>query len=125
MIASVISESIFLRFQNTLLKSAKLHQSADRILAFFTAVIRVIIMLALIVSMFIALPVRTNIKHSILTSKIGTILLQYSYLVESQIKTVFSQTIWETLNVLTIQPQSADIIQLAFLWLTLKCYMTL
>lgn len=65
-----------------------------------------------IVSLIFAFPVRPQIKEAIMTSRTGPVFIDLSQTFEKQLKSVFGQAISETLNFLTIKPESGEVVDL-------------
>src|SRR3989338_2462007 len=64
------------------------------------------------VSLVFAFPVRGQVKQALLDSKSGPFFINISRSVEKQIKSIFGDAVNETLNFLTIKPQSNETVEL-------------
>lgn len=72
------------------------------------------ILVSFILILVIALPVSAAIKHAISASYVGNLLLSNAQGLEKELNKVFGGAISETINFLTIEPESNEIIQLNF-----------
>lgn len=66
------------------------------------------------ISLVFAFPVRGQIKQDILNSRVGPTFVNLSQSTELRVKTIFGEAISETINFLTIKPQSNERIDLGF-----------
>lgn len=62
----------------------------------------------------IALPVRPDLKHSVLNSRIGSTLAQNTFGIETNINDVFGGAVEEALQFLTVKPESNETVNLNF-----------
>ncbi len=82
--------------------------------SFIPAFLRGLIFSALVLVLIATFPVQPNIKKVILDSKIGSIILQSAYGLEAPVKNIFGGVGNESLTFLTIQPKTAEKINLGF-----------
>ena len=67
-----------------------------------------------LVAFIFAFPVRGQFKQAILNSRTGPYFVDLSRSVEKQLKSVFGEAVNETLNFLTVKPQSNESVDLGF-----------
>jgi len=79
---------------------------------FIASIIQAFVIFLFFVSLVFALPVRGQIKEAILESKTGPFFVNLSQTFEKNIKNVFGGAISETLNFLTIKPDSGEVLSL-------------
>lgn len=79
---------------------------------FIASIIQTFVIFLFFVSLMFALPVRGQIKESILNSRTGPFFVNLSQSFEKNIKNVFGGAISETLNFLTIKPESTETLDL-------------
>ena len=96
-----------------LFKNIRLHP-VNKLLGFIPAVFQGLVIFLFFVSLIFALPVRGQIKEDILRSYSGPFFVNFSQSFEKGIKNIFSEAINETLNFLTIKPQSNETVDLSF-----------
>jgi uncharacterized protein YkwD len=82
----------------------------------FPAIGEAIIFTAFILTLLIALPIHGSIKKSIVTSKIGSGLIQQTQGVEKSLNSIFGEAVNETLTFITINssPTSSEKVDLKF-----------
>jgi len=111
--AWVICEMFLYLFLTLIAKKLpKVPKNIDKILGAIPAAVDALILSAIVLSLAIALPIRAQVKKNILSSKSGPILLQLSSELENQFKGIFNDAIAESLNFLTIKPQSSETVNL-------------
>jgi uncharacterized protein YkwD len=114
-IAWIVSETI-LYFSISLISEKFLkgfHENKyNMFFGFVAAIFQTAVIFLFFVSLVFALPVRGQIKEAILQSRTGPYFVNLSQNFERQIKTVFGGAISETLNFLTIKPDSEEIVSL-------------
>lgn len=81
-------------------------------LGFVAAIIQASTIFLFFVSLVFAFPVRGQVKQALLESRSGPFFINISRSVEKQIKNVFGEAVNETLNFLTIKPQSNETVEL-------------
>ena len=83
-------------------------------LGFIAAILQATLIFLFFVSFIFAFPVRGQIKQAILDSRTGPFFVDLSRSFESSIKNIFGDAIHETLNFLTIKPESNERLDLGF-----------
>jgi len=86
----------------------------DKILGVFMGAVQSLVVFTFFISLVFALPVRGQVKKSVLDSKTGVFFVSFSRSFESGLKEVFSQAAQETLNFLTVKPDSKSSVSLDF-----------
>lgn len=92
----------------------KILQGYNKILGILPGLLSGAILISFVLVLAIALPVSTPIKRSISESYIGNLLLSKAQGLEKELNRVFGGAINETINFLTVEPKSNEIIQLNF-----------
>ncbi len=92
----------------------KILKSYNKIFGIFPGILSGLILISFILVLIIALPVSTPIKHAISSSKIGNLLLSNAQGLEKDLNSVFGGAISETINFLTVEPKSNEIVSLNF-----------
>ena len=83
-------------------------------LSIIPALLRGLIFISIILVLTATFPVQPQIKKAVLESKIGSVMLSYSYRLEQPIKQVFGGLSQESLTFLTIKPKTNERINLGF-----------
>jgi len=83
-------------------------------LGFLVAGFQGVILYLFFISLVFALPVKGQVKEAILESRTGPYFVGLSQSFERQIKLVFNDAVSETLNFITVKPQSDEIVDLNF-----------
>ncbi|MEX1052672.1 MAG: CvpA family protein [Patescibacteria group bacterium] len=91
-----------------------INKKLDRNLGLFTGAVQAFIVFTLFISLIFALPVRGQVKQAVLDSKTGPFFISFSRSFESELKSVFGKAAEETLNFLTIKPDSTSSVDLGF-----------
>lgn len=86
----------------------------NKILGVLPGILSGTILVSFILILLIAFPVSTAIKHSISSSKIGSLLLSNAQGLEKELNSVFGGAISETINFLTVEPKGNEIVLLNF-----------
>lgn len=86
----------------------------DKILGYFAAVVQASLIFLFFVTLIFSFPVRGDIKKDILNSKTGPYFVNASQNFELQVKSIFSGAISESVNFLTIKPDSNETVDLHF-----------
>lgn len=86
----------------------------NRFLGFLPAVGETLILIAVLLSLILALPVQGRIKKDILSSKLGSVIVGQTQGFERQLGQIFGEAVEETINFLTIKPQSEEKVDLRF-----------
>ena len=102
-IALPFSARLFARFQKHPLNIS---------LGFIAAIIQAATIFLFFVSLVFAFPVRGQIKQALLDSRSGPFFVNISRSTEKYIKNIFGEAVNETLNFLTIKPQSNERVDL-------------
>lgn len=84
----------------------------NKALRFIPSIFHATIIYLFFVSLIFSLPVRGSVKEKIFASKTGPAFINASQSLEKHIKTVFGGAISESLNFLTIQPESNESVDL-------------
>ena len=79
---------------------------------FIASIVQTFVIFLFFVSLVFALPVRGDIKEAILKSRTGQFFVDLSQTFEKNINNVFGEAISETLNFLTIKPDSSETLNL-------------
>ncbi len=83
-------------------------------LGFLAAAFQASLLFLFVVSLIFAFPVQGQIKNDILNSRTGPFFVNLSQSFEKQITNIFGGAIDETLNFLTVKPDSSEIVNLGF-----------
>ncbi len=86
----------------------------NRALGFLPAIVQACLLYLFFVSLIFALPVRGQIKETILQSRTGPLCIQWSSQLEKAEKGVFGEAVSESLNFLTVEPSSGESVNLGF-----------
>lgn len=86
----------------------------NRVLGVFPAILDGLIVIAVLLSVLVALPVAGNIKSDVLASRIGGKTVTETMRLERTINQVFGGAVEETLSFLTVAPGSKENINLHF-----------
>ncbi len=86
----------------------------NKILGIFAAILQTSVVFLFIVSLVFAFPVRGTIKQAILDSRSGPFFVDLSQSLEKDLKSVFGEAIQETINFVTIKPESNEQVDLGF-----------
>ena len=98
-----LSAKLFARFQKHPVNSS---------LGVVAAIIQAATIFLFFVSLVFAFPVRGQIKQALLDSRSGPIFMNVSRSTEKYIKNIFGEAVNETLNFLTIKPESTERVNL-------------
>lgn len=97
-----------LKIQNVFL------EKVNKILGFLPSFASAFILLAFLLSLVASLPLSPFLKKSISSSKIGNAILSQTQGFESSLNSIFGGAIHDTLNFLTVEPQSNEKVVLNF-----------
>lgn len=89
-------------------------KNLNKILGILPGILSGAILVAFILVLVIALPVSVPIKHAISSSYLGNLLLSNTQGLEKELNKVFGGAINETINFLTVEPKSNEIVSLNF-----------
>jgi uncharacterized protein YkwD len=92
----------------------KFFKKTDHLLGILPGVFSAFIILSFIFSVLVSLPTNTNIKSLVTESKIGGRLIANTSVFENRLNDVFGGALSETLNFLTVRPQSDESVKLNF-----------
>ena len=110
-----LSETIFyLLIRLILPKLPIIKIPGSKILSMVPAVFRALIFIAIALVMVATFPIQPSIKKAVLSSKIGSVMLAYSYQLEQPIKQVFGGIANDSLTFLTIKPKGNESVNLGF-----------
>jgi len=95
-------------------RSGSISKRLNRILGILPGILSGVILISFILVLIVALPVSGPIKHAISSSKAGSLLLSQAQGLEKELNRVFGGAISETINFLTVEPKSNEIVSLNF-----------
>src|SRR3972149_4783769 len=105
---------IFLSFAATLLSEKIIKSKSNTVLGSIPAFFSSLIILAFILTAFLVLPIRPDVKQAIINSRIGGDLTDKTLGLEKDISKIFGEAIRETLIFLTVNPGGTETIDLHF-----------
>lgn len=100
-----LSSKLLVKFHDT---------DINRYLGMIPAVLQACLMFLFFISLTFALPVRGQIKQDILDSKVGPAFVNLSQNLQVRMKNVLGGALSESINFLTIKPQSEEAVDLGF-----------
>lgn len=86
----------------------------QRLLGIIPSVANGLVLIAFFLTLFIALPIRPQIKTAITSSKVGGYLVAQTVRFEKQLAEVFGGALKDTLTYFTIEPRSTEKVDLTF-----------
>jgi uncharacterized protein YkwD len=86
----------------------------NKILGIFPGILSGAVFISFILVLVVAFPVSTPIKKTVSSSKVGAFLLSNTQGWEKQLNGIFGGAINETINFLTVEPKSNEIVPLKF-----------
>ncbi len=89
-------------------------ENIDHVLGAVSGIFSGLVLIAFLLTVIIALPVSVFLKHSVSESKIGDILNARTQRFEKDLNNIFGGAINETLNFLTVKPESNETLNLNF-----------
>lgn len=89
-------------------------QTANSFLGFIPGICSAIILLAFLLTMVVSLPFSPFLKKAVTSSKIGGQLVAKTQGIEKDMQSVFGNAVSETLNFLTVKPESNETVTLNF-----------
>lgn len=95
-------------------KTPRLKIPGGQVLSILPAFFRGLIFISLFLVLLGTFPIQPTIKKAVLDSKIGSVILNYSYNLEQPLKQVFGGVTKDTLTFLTIEPKADDRVNLGF-----------
>lgn len=112
--ASVVFKKVFQAIHDRSKIKTTSFEKANKILGILPSFASAFILLAFLLSLVASLPLSPFLKRSISSSKMGNIILSQAQGFESSLNLVFGGAIRDTLNFLTIEPQSNEKVTLNF-----------
>lgn len=110
-LAELIFSVIALRLLAKLFDRFQKHP-VNKALGFIGAIFQASLIFLFFVSLVFSFPVRGQIKQALLDSKTAPYFIDISRSMEKEIKNVFGEAVTETLNFVTIKPQSDETVDL-------------
>src|SRR3989338_1275245 len=110
-LAEIIFSVIAIRFLAKIFDRFQKHK-LNISLGFVAAIIQASTIFLFFVSIVFSFPVRGQIKQALLESRTAPYFIDVSRSIEKQIKNVFGEAVNETLNFITIKPQSNETVDL-------------
>ncbi|MBI2028689.1 MAG: CvpA family protein [Candidatus Levybacteria bacterium] len=86
----------------------------NHVMGVFPGVLSATILLSFLLTLIVALPVSSYVKNSTFSSKMGKFLVSNTQGLEKDINEVFGGAVNETINFLTVEPKSNEILSLNF-----------
>lgn len=88
----------------------------DKFFGFVPVLGEALILLAFLLTLLVALPIRGSVKQDVMASKIGKALVVRTQSIEKELKSIFGQAVNETLTFITINPNLSfsDRLELGF-----------
>lgn len=93
---------------------AFLNHPLNKILGYGAGLIQASILFLFFVSLVFSFPVSGSVKQDILNSRSGPVFIGWSHTIEGGLKDVFGGAVNETINFLTIRPESGERVSLNF-----------
>lgn len=111
----IVSELCFYLIVRLVLpKIAKIDYGRWSQLSFIPAFLRGLIFICLALVLIATFPIQPTLKKQVLDSKIGSLLLNYTYGLEEPVKNIFGGISEASLTFLTIRPQTSESVHLGF-----------
>ncbi|MBP6882567.1 MAG: CvpA family protein [Candidatus Levybacteria bacterium] len=92
----------------------KVSTKANHFLGIIPGFLSGYILLSFLLTLVIALPTSAYLKESVTSSHLGSILVSHTTSIQQSIHGVFGGALEETLNVMTIKPESSETVKLHF-----------
>jgi uncharacterized protein YkwD len=89
-------------------------QTANKVFGFFPGIASAMILLSFLLTMIVALPFSPFLKQSVTNSRLGNGLVANALGFEKDLNTVFGGAVNDTLNFLTVKPESNETVDLHF-----------
>ncbi len=86
----------------------------NHIMGILPGILSGLILFSFLLTLVVALPVSSYIRHSTFSSQLGKMLVVNAQGIEKDINNIFGGAVNETLNFLTVEPASNDIVALNF-----------
>lgn len=90
------------------------YQKINSILGFLPGTLSGLVLVMFLLTVIVSLPISPFLKDSISNAKIGGLLVARSQILEKQFSDIFGGAANETLNFLTVEPESNSMVQLHF-----------
>lgn len=100
--------------RNFLFLDPPILKSLNRMLGIFPGILSGAILISFMLILIIVLPISAPVKRSVSSSKIGNFLLSNAQGWEKSVNNIFGGAISETINFLTVEPKSNEIVQLNY-----------
>lgn len=117
-LASTIAEIVFGTIGRVLSKNINdanpLLAKTNKVLGIIPALASAFVLLSFLLTLVVSLPVSPFLKHTISSSKIGSLLVSNTSKLETSLNFIFGQAAKESLNFFTVEPQSNEMVQLHF-----------
>lgn len=117
MITAVISEFVFyacIVFIDKYIDKRLIASKWNIRLGFIPAVFSALILISFVLTTMLTLPIRPRVKQDIIESKLGGFLAKQTFGVERYVSEIFGGAVQDTLNFLTVKPQSNEVVDLNF-----------
>lgn len=88
--------------------------TGNKILGFLPGVASAVILLSFLLTMIVSLPFSPFLKHAVSSSQFGSGLVANAQGIEKDLQSVFGGAVNETLNFLTVKPESNEFVNLNF-----------
>lgn len=88
--------------------------SLNQFLGAIPALLESLIYIAFFLTLLLSLPIRGDIKKDVLNSRIGSVLVAKTQIIEKQLNSIFAPAVNETLNFITIKTGSSESVNLHF-----------
>jgi uncharacterized protein YkwD len=100
--------------KNFLSFDSLIFRKINKIFGILPGILSGAILISLVLILIVAFPITTSVKNTVSSSRIGKLLLSNSQAWEKQLNSIFGGAINETINFLTIEPDSDSIVSLNF-----------
>lgn len=92
----------------------RVYEKIYHFLGILPGIASALLVLSFLLALVIALPTSSHLKKLVTESKLGGRLVMHTSSLESTLNNIFGEAIHDTLNVITIKPQSEEIVNLHF-----------
>ena len=100
--------------QNSLSEEKAYLQTVNKVAGFIPGIASAMILLTFLLTMIISLPFSPFLKNAVAKSKMGGMLITKAQGFEKDLHSVFGGAVNETINFLTVKPESDEFVQLNF-----------
>lgn len=104
----------YFSFESLAGRRSSISEKLNKILGILPGISSGAIIATFMLVLVVSLPVSSSIKHSVSSSYIGNLLLSNTQGLEKELNKVFGGAISETINFLTVEPESNEIVSLNF-----------